>query len=40
VGGKGGGEGEGSEMTQTLYAHMNKKIVSILNIDKELLFLC
>jgi hypothetical protein len=24
--GKGGGRGKGGEMTQTLYAHMNKKI--------------
>jgi hypothetical protein len=26
AGGKGGGGGRGGEMTQTLYAHMNKKI--------------
>jgi hypothetical protein len=25
VGGKGGGRGKGGEMTQTLYAHMNKR---------------
>jgi hypothetical protein len=25
VGGKGGGRGKGEEMTQTLYAHMNKR---------------
>jgi hypothetical protein len=26
VGGKGGGWGQGGEMTQALYAHMNNKI--------------
>jgi hypothetical protein len=25
VGGKGGGRGKGGEMTQTLYAHINKR---------------
>jgi hypothetical protein len=27
AGGKGGGRGKGGEMTQTLYAHMNKRYI-------------
>jgi hypothetical protein len=37
VGGKGGGRGNGGEMTQTLYAHMNKKIKKERKKEKYLL---
>jgi hypothetical protein len=33
--GKGGGRGKGEEMTQTLYAHMNKKKIKGLIQKKE-----
>jgi hypothetical protein len=37
VKGKAGGRGKGEEMTQTLYAHMNKR-KNILNWKKKMLF--
>jgi hypothetical protein len=35
VGGKGEGRGKGGEMTQTLYAHMNKRIIKKMNLDQK-----
>jgi hypothetical protein len=39
VGGRGRGWGQGGEMTQALYAHMNnktiKKIISVINVVHE-----
>jgi hypothetical protein len=34
VGGKGGGWGQGGEMTQALYAHMNNKTINIKKKNK------
>jgi hypothetical protein len=39
-GGEGGGEGQGGEMTQTMYAHMNKRIIKKDTYSPKFLSLC